>query len=138
MTTKKKKVTKSKKPTKKTSSPMSKSDFETFQFGVERLKELKKELGALDTRGFAREEKDSRFEVWNDGKGLSADKAARLFGKFVRFGQDADAVRSAGLGLFITKEIINKHGGEIRVESEEGTWINFIFTLPADTPGANK
>ena len=33
-------------------------------------------------------------------------------------------------GLFITKEIITKHGGKIWVESEEGSWINFLFTLP--------
>lgn len=87
--------------------------------------------------GFTREEKNFRFEVWNDGKGLSPDKTARLFGKFVRFSHEADTARSAGLGLFITREIITKHGGEIWVESEEGRWINFIFTLPADVPGEN-
>jgi len=53
-----------------------------------------------------------------------------LFGKFVRFGQDTNSSRSVGLGLFITKEIITKHGGKIWVESEEGRWINFLFTLP--------
>ena len=80
--------------------------------------------------GFVREEKNFRFEVWNDGNGLSPDKTACLFGKFVRFNQEIDTARSAGLGLFITKEIITKHGGKIWVESEEGSWINFIFTLP--------
>jgi two-component system NtrC family sensor kinase len=80
--------------------------------------------------GFVREEKNFRFEVWNDGKALSPDKTARLFGKFVRFSQETDTARSAGLGLFITKEIITKHGGKIWVESEEGRWINFLFTLP--------
>ena len=80
--------------------------------------------------GFVREEKNFRFEVWNDGNGLSPDKTARLFGKFVRFNQETDTSRSAGLGLFITREIITKHGGKIWVESEEGKWINFLFTLP--------
>ena len=68
--------------------------------------------------------------MWNDGNGLSADKTARLFGKFVRFNQETDTSRSAGLGLFITREIITKHGGKIWAESEVGRWINFIFTLP--------
>jgi len=77
-----------------------------------------------------REEKNLRFEIWNDGNGLSPDKTARLFGKFVRFNQETDTSRSAGLGLFITREIITKHGGKIWVESEEGRWINFLFTLP--------
>jgi len=80
--------------------------------------------------GFVREEKNFRFEIWNDGNGLSPDKTARLFGKFVRFNQETDTSRSAGLGLFITREIITKHGGKIWVESEEGKWINFLFTLP--------
>jgi len=36
------------------------------------------------------------------------------------------------LGLFVTKEIIQKHGGKIWAESEEGQWANFIFTLLLD------
>ncbi|MBW1854253.1 MAG: hypothetical protein JRJ00_06180, partial [Deltaproteobacteria bacterium] len=35
-----------------------------------------------------------------------------------------------GLGLYNTKEIIEKHSGKIWAESEEGKWANFIFTLP--------
>ncbi|MEE4263258.1 MAG: cache domain-containing protein, partial [Desulfobacteraceae bacterium] len=70
--------------------------------------------------GFIPEEKKFRFEVWNEGNGLSPDKTARLFGKFVRFNQETDTSRSAGLGLFITREIISKHGGKLWVESEEG------------------
>ncbi|MBU2104578.1 MAG: hypothetical protein KKF67_02280 [Nanoarchaeota archaeon] len=44
---------------------ISRKDFETFQFGVERLKELKKELDSLDTRGFAREDKSIRSKLKN-------------------------------------------------------------------------
>lgn len=44
-------------------SPISKTDFETFKFGVERLKELEKELNSLDTRGFAKEDKDIRVKL---------------------------------------------------------------------------
>ena len=53
-----------------------------------------------------------------------------LFQRFVRLGDDVKGCRSTGLGLFITKEIIEKHGGTIRAESQPGAWINFIFTLP--------
>lgn len=83
--------------------------------------------------GFHREDRTYRLEVWNDGKGLSADKIAGLFEKFVRFGDEPETTsRGTGLGLFITKEIIAKHGGKIWVESQEGHWIAFIFTLPVD------
>ncbi len=84
--------------------------------------------------GFVREEKNFRFEVGNDGEALSPDQVARLFGKFVRFGHETDASRSAGLGLFITRKIITKHGGSIWVESDDGGWIAFGFTLPKGEP----
>jgi two-component system NtrC family sensor kinase len=80
--------------------------------------------------GFREEETGYRFEVWNQGKGLSPDEIARLFQRFVRLGDEVKGYRSTGLGLFITKEIIEKHGGAIRAESQPGEWINFIFTLP--------
>ncbi len=79
---------------------------------------------------FSSEDNQYRFEVWNEGKGLSQDQLGRLFGKFVRFQPGTGSSRSTGLGLFITKDIIRKHGGEVWAESEEGKWINFIFTLP--------
>lgn len=70
------------------------------------------------------------FEIWNEGDGLAPDKLAQLFGKFVRLHRDKDMTRSTGLGLFITKDIIEKHGGSVRAESREGEWISFTFTLP--------
>ena len=88
--------------------------------------------------GYKQEEMDLRFEVWNEGKGLPPDKIRRIFGKFVRFETEKEASRSTGLGLFITKDIINKHGGIIWAESQEGKWINFIFTLPIETVGDKK
>ena len=42
---------------------VSKTDFETFKFGVERLKELEKELNSLDARGFAKEEQDIKTRL---------------------------------------------------------------------------
>jgi two-component system NtrC family sensor kinase len=82
------------------------------------------------------EEKDGsfHFEVWNEGKGLTSAQLSRLFEKFVRFESHAEATRSTGLGLFITREIITKHHGDIQAESEAGHWMRFRFTLPLATP----
>ena len=88
--------------------------------------------------GFREEEKGYRFGVWNEGRGLSPDDIALLFQRFVRLGDHVKGYRSTGLGLFITKEIMEKHGGTIRAESQPGEWINFIFTLPIpDDPVLN-
>jgi two-component system NtrC family sensor kinase len=80
--------------------------------------------------GFKNLETHLQFEVWNQGRGLQPEEISRLFAKFVRINQKTKTSRSSGLGLFITKEIISKHGGSIRAESCPGEWINFKFTLP--------
>lgn len=71
-----------------------------------------------------------RIEVWNEGEGLSQLQLDRIFDKFVKFNQEDQPARSTGLGLFITREIIRKHGGSIRAESEPGSWIKFVIDLP--------
>ncbi len=72
-------------------------------------------------------------EVWNRGKGLPVDQLEKIFEKFVRFDPCGDASRGSGLGLFITREIIAKHGGRIWAESEPGAWMRFCFRLPDST-----
>lgn len=71
------------------------------------------------------------LEVWNEGEGLSPDQMERLFEKFVRFHKENTSERrGTGLGLFISKEIVTKHRGEIRVNSEQGKWTCFLVSLP--------
>lgn len=72
--------------------------------------------------------------MWNEGEGVPEDEIDKLFTKFTRLrsGEKIREERGSGLGLFITREIIQKHGGKIWVESEEGKWANFIFTLPLE------
>ena len=89
-----------------------------------------REGGTIALR-FAREDGAYRLEVWNEGQGLPAESLEQLFQKFVRFAErGAMAPKGTGLGLFITREIVTKHGGSIRAESQQGQWMSFIFTLP--------
>ncbi|MBF0528625.1 MAG: HAMP domain-containing histidine kinase [Deltaproteobacteria bacterium] len=77
-----------------------------------------------------------RVEVFNEGQGLSPEKVKQLFGKFVRFKTGLEADRaSTGLGLFITRDIVTKHGGVIKADSKEGQWMRFIITLPKEVTG---
>lgn len=71
-----------------------------------------------------------RFEVWNQGENLSEEQLARIFDKFVRLRRAEGLTQGTGLGLFITRDIIRKHGGDIWAECRGDQWIRFIFTLP--------
>lgn len=70
--------------------------------------------------------------VADNGIGMSAEDQKRMFEKFFR----ADSARvqqitGTGLGLFITKELIEKMGGVIWMKSEEGKGSRFSFKLPS-------
>jgi len=82
------------------------------------------------------EEKDglNQFEVWNEGPGLTGEQIPRLFEKFARFDTPTESSRSTGLGLFITRDILTKHGGRIWADSEAGQWMRFRFVLPKKAP----
>ena len=70
------------------------------------------------------------LSVYNEGSGFSNEDAASLFTKFTRFSAEKYNTKSGtGLGLFVTKNIINKHGGEIWAESEPGKWAKLRFTI---------
>ncbi|MFW9829241.1 MAG: PAS domain S-box protein [Candidatus Thorarchaeota archaeon] len=60
--------------------------------------------------------------IKDNGVGITADEKKKLFqkfGKIERYGQDLDVdIEGAGLGLFITKEIVELHGGQILIESD--------------------
>ncbi|OQA23912.1 MAG: Sensor histidine kinase YycG [Verrucomicrobia bacterium ADurb.Bin345] len=73
-----------------------------------------------------------RFAVRNEGPGIPKDKLETVFQKFSRL-EDEQHIRrqkGTGLGLFITKHIVEAHGGRIAIESQPNEWVEFQFTLP--------
>jgi signal transduction histidine kinase/HAMP domain-containing protein len=71
-----------------------------------------------------------RFEVRDTGEGIAREHHDRIFDKFYR----VPGARSGGvgLGLYISREIVQAHGGAMGMESEPGKGSTFWFTLPAD------
>jgi two-component system NtrC family sensor kinase len=73
------------------------------------------------------------LHVENDGEGIPRGQCDRLFRKFSRLDLVEEAgKKGTGLGLYICRAIVEQHGGTIGVESEEGHWTRFTFTLPLD------
>jgi signal transduction histidine kinase len=73
---------------------------------------------------------DVRFEVIDTGEGIDPKWFPSLFDRFFRIPGSTQGT-GVGLGLYITKEIVDAHGGKIGVESEKGHGSIFWFTLPA-------
>ncbi|MCF8297353.1 MAG: response regulator [Saprospiraceae bacterium] len=82
------------------------------------------------------------FYIKDTGVGMSDDKFKVIFDKFRQVeNEDSKVYGGTGIGLTITKKLVNLLGGEIWVESELGIGSNFYFTLPFETiktPIANK
>lgn len=70
------------------------------------------------------------FQVVDNGPGILEEDQAKLFNKFFRSTAVREHLDGVGLGLSITKNIIEAHGGTIWVESQVGHGSSFYFTLP--------
>jgi signal transduction histidine kinase len=78
----------------------------------------------LDGRGV-------RFDVADEGPGIAEEELPKLFKKFQRLSnRPTQHESSTGLGLFIVKELVELHGGEIRVASRVGEGSVFSVMLP--------
>lgn len=78
-----------------------------------------------------KKEKEVEFSIKDTGIGIPQAEQPRVFTKFFR-GSNALKIETegSGLGLFITKNIIEAHGGKIWFESKENEGSTFYFTLP--------
>ncbi|HEY1024115.1 MAG TPA: PAS domain-containing protein [Sphingobacteriaceae bacterium] len=64
------------------------------------------------------------------GIGIDDEAQQNLFTRYYRVEETSMKYQGLGIGLFICKEIIERHGGELKVESEPGKGSTFYFTLP--------
>ncbi|KAK4047297.1 hypothetical protein OIV83_005475 [Microbotryomycetes sp. JL201] len=74
----------------------------------------------------------------DSGKGLSSDELKKLFARFSQANPRSDQYGGSGLGLWISKRLVERHGGFIEVESSPGAGSTFRFMIPAQiaTPPA--
>jgi len=78
------------------------------------------------------------FFVKDPGKGLSNEEQKIIFERFTKIQDDKKKLfRGAGLGLAISKSIINSMGGKMWVESEKGQGSTFYFSIPIDNSSVN-
>ena len=78
---------------------------------------------------------EAEIAIWNSGQGISPEALPNVFERFYKEDRSRGLhARGAGLGLNICKVLVNLSGGQIRVESQQGEWCRFVFTLPVQPP----
>jgi signal transduction histidine kinase len=72
-----------------------------------------------------------RFSVCDSGAGIPEEELALVFHKYYRASGTRDHIDGVGLGLSISKHIVEAHGGRVWAESQVGRGSTFIFSIPA-------
>jgi signal transduction histidine kinase len=72
----------------------------------------------------------ARVSVIDQGPGIHPDKVPHLFDRYFRVDSAGMQFSGLGLGLYISAEIINKHNGQIGVDTEIGKGSTFWFSIP--------
>lgn len=83
------------------------------------------------------EQDDNGFvaiHVANDGVGIPVAEQELIFDKFYRGREVRERIPGTGMGLTITREIVEAHGGRVWVENAPGAGVRFSFTLPTIVP----
>ncbi len=70
------------------------------------------------------------YQVQDNGSGMNAEAKKNIFQRFF----STKGSEGTGIGLMITKKIVDEHHGEIKVESEEGVGSTFIIRIPGKQP----
>jgi len=93
--------------------------------------------GVIDVTVARAGENEVEVSVGDHGIGIRPAELARVFGLFYRSpDRDARDVGGMGLGLYITKEIVDRHNGRIWADSELGQGTTFHVALPASVAAA--
>ena len=74
------------------------------------------------------------FDIRDNGIGMDRETQEKIFSLFF----SSKGIKGTGLGLFIANKIVDKHGGDIEVESEPGRGSRFVIRLPVDARPSTK
>ncbi len=94
--------------------------------------------GTEVTVSFAPRDGEVVSSVTDRGPGIAADELPRLFERYYRTRAARERPEGLGLGLYITRRLVEAHGGRIWAESQPGVGSTFSFSLPVAGAGAGN
>lgn len=94
--------------------------------------------GGLVTVGASADQQFVTVSITDQGIGMPGNVVSNLFHKFYRSHRSRENVAGTGIGLYISKAIVESHGGHIGVRSTEGEGSTFEFSVPIYATVANK
>ena len=81
----------------------------------------------------------ANVSVIDEGPGLSPEDLVHVFDRFYRSKRTANSVKGTGLGLFLSKAIVEAHGGNLRVDNRtDRNGAVFTLSLPISSPVNGK
>jgi len=73
---------------------------------------------------------EAAISIIDHGPGIPAEYHERIFEEFTQYNNGSESVPSGGLGLPVSRNLVELHGGELTISSEVGKGSTFTFTLP--------
>jgi signal transduction histidine kinase len=86
--------------------------------------------GAIVTISLDQQDGKAHIAVCDTGPGIASEHLDRLFERFYRVPNTSASTRGTGLGLYICRQLVRAHNGEIMVESRLGKGTTFHIYLP--------
>ncbi|MEO7800615.1 MAG: sensor histidine kinase, partial [Ginsengibacter sp.] len=82
------------------------------------------------TANLKRSSGSTQLRISDEGKGISAEDKKKIFDKFYRAGnRHTREAKGTGLGLYLTKKIVEQHGGSVIVTDNKPQGSNFVIDL---------
>jgi signal transduction histidine kinase len=108
------------------------ADREQLQIILTQLLDNARRYTQAGTVTVAAERQDSfvQINVSDTGSGITPEQQALLFTRFHRVEGNSSPERGSGLGLVITRQLVERHGGRVWATSEVGSGSTFHFSLP--------
>jgi PAS domain S-box-containing protein len=90
--------------------------------------------GGAITVSISAGEGETMFRVADEGLGITTDQKANLFRRFERILGARERIKGTGIGLFLSRYLVEAHGGQIWVQNNEPRGSVFGFTIPDGCP----